>query len=147
MTTMTPDDESALYADPDHQVPQGPPVRRKGEAQRAPYPCGSPKTSYARSATMPLPMTDQSPAGSDAPPSTSWNALAADRHPSAIAVPQPVPSLHGHDAHPIRPRRRLCPPYAATGCTESEHAEPVEQSTWRYAADGSACRSSVFLIW
>ena len=30
MTTMTPDEEHAFYADPDNQVPQGPPVRRKG---------------------------------------------------------------------------------------------------------------------
>ncbi len=29
MTTMTPDEENAFYADPDHQVPQGRPVRRK----------------------------------------------------------------------------------------------------------------------
>ncbi len=26
--TMTPDEEHAFYADPDNQVPQGPPVRR-----------------------------------------------------------------------------------------------------------------------
>ncbi len=29
MTTMTPDEEHAFYADPDNQVPQGQPVRRK----------------------------------------------------------------------------------------------------------------------
>ncbi len=31
MTTMTPDDESAFYADPDKHVPQGRPVRRKAK--------------------------------------------------------------------------------------------------------------------
>ncbi len=31
MTDMTPDQENAFFADPDNQVPQGPPVRRKGK--------------------------------------------------------------------------------------------------------------------
>ncbi len=31
MTTMTPDEENAFYADPDNQVPQGAPVRRKAK--------------------------------------------------------------------------------------------------------------------
>lgn len=30
MTTMTPEDENAFYADPVNQEPQGPPVRRRG---------------------------------------------------------------------------------------------------------------------
>lgn len=29
MTSMTPEQENAFYADPDNQVPQGPPVRRR----------------------------------------------------------------------------------------------------------------------
>lgn len=28
-STMTPDEEHAYYADPDNQIPQGPPVRRR----------------------------------------------------------------------------------------------------------------------
>lgn len=28
---MTPDQENAIFADPDNQMPQGPPVRRKGK--------------------------------------------------------------------------------------------------------------------
>lgn len=31
MTTMTPDEENAFYADPANQDPQGPPVRRKAK--------------------------------------------------------------------------------------------------------------------
>jgi len=31
MTKMTPEQQNAFYADPDNQVPQGPPVRRKGK--------------------------------------------------------------------------------------------------------------------
>ncbi len=34
MTDMTPEQENAFYADPDNQVPQGPPVRRKGKLSR-----------------------------------------------------------------------------------------------------------------
>lgn len=29
MTAMTPEQENAFYADPENQVPQGPPVRRR----------------------------------------------------------------------------------------------------------------------
>lgn len=29
MTNMTPEQQNAFYADPDNQVPQGPPVRRR----------------------------------------------------------------------------------------------------------------------
>jgi predicted HicB family RNase H-like nuclease len=29
MIDMTPEEENAFYADPDNQVPQGPPVRRR----------------------------------------------------------------------------------------------------------------------
>lgn len=29
MTSMTPEQENDFYADPDNQVPQGPPVRRR----------------------------------------------------------------------------------------------------------------------
>lgn len=31
MTPMTPDEENAFYAEPDNQLPQGPPVRRKAK--------------------------------------------------------------------------------------------------------------------
>jgi len=31
MTTMTPQEENASYADPDNQMPQGPPVRRRAK--------------------------------------------------------------------------------------------------------------------
>jgi len=31
MTTMTPDEENAFYANPDNQMPQGPPVRRRAK--------------------------------------------------------------------------------------------------------------------
>lgn len=31
MTTMTPNEENAFYADPDHEVPQGLPVRRRAK--------------------------------------------------------------------------------------------------------------------
>lgn len=31
MNTMTPDEENAFYANPDNQVPQGPPVRRRAK--------------------------------------------------------------------------------------------------------------------
>jgi len=31
MTDTTPEQENAFYADPGNQVPQGPPVRRKGK--------------------------------------------------------------------------------------------------------------------
>ncbi len=31
MTNMTPEQQNAFYADPDNQVPQGAPVRRKGK--------------------------------------------------------------------------------------------------------------------
>ncbi len=31
MTDMTPKQENAFFADPDNQVPQGPPVRRKSK--------------------------------------------------------------------------------------------------------------------
>jgi len=31
MTSMTPEQENAFYADPDNQTPQGPPVRRQAK--------------------------------------------------------------------------------------------------------------------
>lgn len=34
MTDMTPEQENAFYADPDNQVPQGPPARRKGKLSK-----------------------------------------------------------------------------------------------------------------
>jgi predicted HicB family RNase H-like nuclease len=35
MTDMTPEEENAFYADPDNQVPQGPPVRRSSRLSEA----------------------------------------------------------------------------------------------------------------
>lgn len=35
MIDMTPEEENALYADPDNQVPQGPPVRRRPKLSEA----------------------------------------------------------------------------------------------------------------
>lgn len=35
MADMTPEEENAFYADPDNQVPQGPPVRRRPKLSEA----------------------------------------------------------------------------------------------------------------
>lgn len=42
MSTMTPEQENAFYADPDNQAPQGPPVRRKAKLSE-PVPVRFPK--------------------------------------------------------------------------------------------------------
>ncbi len=42
MTNVNPDQENASYADPDNQVPQGPPVRRKAKLSE-PVPVRFPK--------------------------------------------------------------------------------------------------------
>jgi predicted HicB family RNase H-like nuclease len=47
MTELTADQEHALYAQPDHQTPQGPPVRRR------------PRNSAALPIRLPLEMLEQ----------------------------------------------------------------------------------------
>ncbi len=49
-TVMTPDQEHAFYADPDHQDPQGPPVRRRKRSSplSAPVPVRLPEEVLAQ---------------------------------------------------------------------------------------------------
>jgi predicted HicB family RNase H-like nuclease len=47
MAELTPDEEHTLYADPDHQTPQGPAVRRR------------PRNSAALPIRLPLEMLEQ----------------------------------------------------------------------------------------
>ena len=43
-TNMTPEQEIAFYAEPDNQVPEGPPVRRRPNSASL-CPCDSPRRS------------------------------------------------------------------------------------------------------
>lgn len=64
MTNMTPKQENAIYAEPDNQVPQGPPVRRKARLSE-PCPRGFPTSSWQSSAIAPPQTTIRCPIRGD----------------------------------------------------------------------------------
>jgi len=55
---MTPEQENASYADPDNQVPEGPPVRRRAKLSK-PVPVWFPEDSSPRSESAQPLMTDR----------------------------------------------------------------------------------------
>ena len=74
---MTPEQENAFHADPDNQMPQGPPVRRKANSA-SPCPYGSPKICSTKYAYERQPTIAPCPTGSVAPSSTNLPATPDD---------------------------------------------------------------------
>ena len=78
MINMPPEQENACYAEPDNQVPQGPPVRRTGQARRARV-RALPRRTPTRGLRSRGPQTtDRSPTGSDERSSMNSPAAEAD---------------------------------------------------------------------